>query len=138
MRTLSYANVRYNFKSIGPIIAFSCRTAAGTTINLISSIVRDNIDIAFDFVRPAVHHSSTDQVGTFCGLNCVSIGALYAIRILKLDRVLILDWDVHRSGGTEQILGEISNEDQEKYRLIDIYAAFGKVQIRLVRLQIVI
>ncbi|CAF3742921.1 unnamed protein product [Rotaria sp. Silwood1] len=122
MRTLSYANVRYNFKSIGPIIAFSCRTAAGTTINLISSIVRDNIDIAFDFVRPAVHHSSTDQ----------------AIRILKLDRVLILDLDVHRSGGTEQILGEISNEDQEKYRLIDIYAAFGKVQIRLVRLQIVI
>ncbi|CAF4327601.1 unnamed protein product [Rotaria sp. Silwood2] len=127
IRTLSYANARYNFKSVGPIIARACRTAAGTTVNVISSVARCAIDFGFAFVRPAGHHSSTDQVGTFCGLNSVAIGAVYAVRILQLDRVLILDWDVHRSGGTEQILGQISNEDQEKYRLIDMYAAFGKM-----------
>ena len=126
MRTLSYANSQYNFKSVGPIIAGACRTAAGTTVNVISSVVRGEIDFGFCFVRPAGHHSSKDQVGTFCGLNSISIGAVYAVKILGLDRVLILDWDVHRSGGTEQILEEMSNEDKKKYRLIDIYAAFGK------------
>ncbi|CAF3682114.1 unnamed protein product [Rotaria socialis] len=126
MRTLSYANPKYNFKGVGPIVARACRTAAGTTINLISSVVRRDIDIGFAFIRPAGHHSSTDKVGAFCGLNSVSIGAVYAIQFLKLDRVLVLDWDVHRSEGTEKILGQISNEDKEKYRLIDIFAAFGK------------
>lgn len=126
MRTLSYANARYCFKSVGPIIARACRTAAGVTINLISSVVRHDIDHGFAIVRPAGHHSSAEQVGTFCGLNSVAIGAVYAIKILELSRVLILDWDVHRSGGTEQILGQLSNEDHGKYRLIDIYAAFGK------------
>ena len=126
MRTLSYANSQYNFKSVGPIIAGACRTAAGTTVNIISSVVRGEIDFGFCFVRPAGHHSSKDQVGTFCGLNSISIGAVYAVEVLGLDRVLILDWDVHRSGGTEQILEEMSNEDQKKCHLIDIYAAFGK------------
>ncbi|CAF2156899.1 unnamed protein product [Rotaria magnacalcarata] len=121
---------------VGPIVARACRTAAGTTINLISSVVRRDIDIGFAFCA-AGHHSSTDKVGAFCGLNSVSIGAVYAIQFLRLDRVLVLDWDVHRSEGTEQILGQISNEDKEKYRqisnedkekyrLIDIFAAFGK------------
>ncbi|CAF5044129.1 unnamed protein product [Rotaria magnacalcarata] len=73
MRTLSYANPKYNFKSVGPIAARACRTAAGTTINLISSVVRRDIDIGFAFIRPAGHHSSTDKVGAFCGLNSVSI-----------------------------------------------------------------
>ncbi|CAF1360802.1 unnamed protein product [Rotaria sordida] len=126
MRTLSYANANYNFKSVGPIIARACRIAAGTTLDLVSSIVRGEIEFGIALVRPAGHHSSTDQVGTFCGLNSVAIAAVYAIQILEVPRVLILDWDVHRSGGTEEIIGRISNDDQQKYRLIDIYAAFGK------------
>jgi acetoin utilization deacetylase AcuC-like enzyme len=126
MRTLSYANAEYNFKSVGPIIGRACRTAAGTVIHLVSLVIQGEIDSAFAFVRPSGHHSSRDQVGTFCGFNSVSMGAVYAIQVLHVDRVLILDWDVHRSGGTEQILGQISKEDQNKYRLIDIYAAFGK------------
>jgi acetoin utilization deacetylase AcuC-like enzyme len=126
MRTLSYANGTYNFKSVGPTIARACRIAAGTAIHLVSSVVRREIDSGFAIIRPAGHHSSTDQVGTFCGLNSISMAAVYAIQVLQLDRVLILDWDVHRSGGTEQILGQMSNEDQKKYFLIDIYCAFGK------------
>jgi acetoin utilization deacetylase AcuC-like enzyme len=127
MRTLSYANAKYNFSSVGPIIGRACRIAAGETINLISSVIRGEIDFGFAFVRPAGHHSSKDQIGTFCGLNSISIGAIYAIQILKLDRIIILDWDVHRSGGTQQILGQLSNENRNKCRLIDIYAAFGKI-----------
>ncbi|CAF1244213.1 unnamed protein product [Rotaria sp. Silwood1] len=126
MRTLSYANASYNFQSVGPIIARACRIAAGTTLNVVSSIVRGEIDFGIALIRPAGHHSSTDQVGTFCGLNSVAIAAMYAVRILEVPRVLILDWDVHRSGGTEEIMGRISNDDQQNYRLIDIYAAFGK------------
>ncbi|CAF1302215.1 unnamed protein product [Adineta steineri] len=122
MRTLLNANGKYNFQSISPIITRACRIAAGSTINLIESVIKNEIDFGFALIRPAGHHSSTDSIGTFCGLNSISIGAVYAIEILKLNRVLILDWDVHRSGGTEQI----SNENKHKYRLIDIYAAFGK------------
>jgi acetoin utilization deacetylase AcuC-like enzyme len=127
MRTLSYSNTKYHFRSVGPIITEACRIAAGTTLHLISSVIAKEIDYGFALVRPAGHHSSTDQVGTFCGLNSISIGAVYAIEILKLERVLILDWDIHRSGGTQQILGEMSPSNQQKYRLIDIYAAFGKM-----------
>ncbi|CAF1034655.1 unnamed protein product [Adineta ricciae] len=127
VRTLSYANAEYNLESVGPITARACRTAAGSTLRVISSVVSGDLDCGFALVRPAGHHSSSDHIGTFCGLNSVAIGAVYAIRILHVDRVLILDWDVHRSGGTEQILGQMSLEDSKKYHLIDIYAAFGKL-----------
>ena len=123
IRTVFYANTNYTFRSVGPIVARACRIAAGTVTDLVSAVIRDDIDFGFALVRPAGHHSSTDRIGTFCGLNSVSIGAVYAVRMLNLARALILDWDVHRSGGTEEILGRMSNDEQQ-YRLIDLYAAF--------------
>jgi len=79
MRTFSYANSKYNFESVGPIIGRACRIASGSTINLISSVIQDEIDFGFALVRPSGHHSSKDQVGTFCGFNSISIGAIYTI-----------------------------------------------------------
>ena len=125
MRTLSYANANYTFRSVGPVVARACRIAAGTVIDLVSAVVHGDIDFGFALVRPAGHHSSVDRVGTFCGLNSVAIAAVHAVRVLNIKRVLILDWDVHRSGGTEEILARMPSDDGEKYRLIDLYAAFG-------------
>jgi hypothetical protein len=67
IRTRSYFNTKYNFKSVSSIIESACWIAADPTINLTKSIVENELDFAFAYVRPADHHSSTDQVGTFCG-----------------------------------------------------------------------
>jgi hypothetical protein len=80
MRTLSYSNTKYHFRSVGPIITEACRIAAGATLHLISSVIAKEIDYGIVLVCPAGHHSSTDQIGTLCGLNSISTGAVQVIQ----------------------------------------------------------
>ena len=75
--------------------------AAGATLALAEGVINREIDNGFALVRPPGHHAEYDQAMGFCILNNVAILARYLKAVLDLDKVLILDWDVHHGNGTQ-------------------------------------
>lgn len=59
---------------------------------------------AFCMVRPPGHHAHRNGAGGFCIFNNVAIAALYAVEVLKLKHVVIIDFDAHHGDGTEDIV----------------------------------
>jgi len=59
------------------------------------------LDNGFALVRPPGHHAERDRAMGFCLFNNVAIGAHYALKNFPLQRILIVDWDVHHGNGTQ-------------------------------------
>jgi acetoin utilization deacetylase AcuC-like enzyme len=66
-------------------------------------------DNAFCAVRPPGHHAESDQAMGFCFFNNVAIGARYLRTHYQLDRVAIIDWDVHHGNGTQHSFSADAN-----------------------------
>jgi len=77
--------------------------AAGSVVNAIDGVVSGNVESAFCAVRPPGHHAERDRSMGFCLFNNVAIGARHAQRKHGIERVAILDWDVHHGNGTQHI-----------------------------------
>jgi len=75
--------------------------AAGGLLELVRAIMEGKLDNGFAFVRPPGHHAERDRAMGFCLFNNVAIGAKYAIQNFSLQRILIVDWDVHHGNGTQ-------------------------------------
>ncbi|KAH8306583.1 hypothetical protein KR018_006132, partial [Drosophila ironensis] len=83
---------------------FDCATlAAGSVLQAVDSVLRGETVSAICNVRPPGHHAEPEQPHGFCIFNNVAIAAQYAIRDYGLQRVLIVDWDVHHGNGTQHI-----------------------------------
>jgi acetoin utilization deacetylase AcuC-like enzyme len=67
---------------------------------------------AFVLARPPGHHALRDQGMGFCIFGNAAIAALYALKQPGIDRVAILDWDVHHGNGTQAI---VENNPQIAY-----------------------
>jgi acetoin utilization deacetylase AcuC-like enzyme len=80
--------------------------AAGAVCDAVERVVRGDEQQAFCLVRPPGHHALTNSAMGFCLFNNVALGARLAIDELGLDRVLIVDWDVHHGNGTQAIFWE--------------------------------
>ncbi|HEB91490.1 MAG TPA: histone deacetylase, partial [Deltaproteobacteria bacterium] len=79
------------------------RLAAGSCIDLVLRIMRDEGGSGLAAVRPPGHHAEAGRAMGFCLLNNVAI-AVRALQAAEPDaRVLILDWDVHHGNGTQHI-----------------------------------
>ena len=77
--------------------------ATGATLALADNVVTGNINNGFGLIRPPGHHAETDLALGFCLFNNVAILARYLQEHYKLDKILILDWDVHHGNGTQHI-----------------------------------
>ncbi|MBV8987128.1 MAG: histone deacetylase [Solirubrobacterales bacterium] len=77
--------------------------AAGGACAMARSLVSGEADTGFCAVRPSGHHAERDRAMGFCLFDNVAVAAELAIRELGVDRVLILDWDVHHGNGTAEI-----------------------------------
>ncbi|MBC8207727.1 MAG: histone deacetylase [Desulfobulbaceae bacterium] len=75
--------------------------AAGALISGLDQLMAGEIDNGFALVRPPGHHAERDQSMGFCLFNNVAVAAHYATRVLGLDRVMIVDWDLHHGNGTQ-------------------------------------
>ena len=80
--------------------------AAGAVYDAVRRVVRGEDHHAFCLVRPPGHHALRSQAMGFCLFNNVAVGARQAIVEFDLDRVLIVDWDVHHGNGTQAAFWE--------------------------------
>lgn len=77
--------------------------AVGAIINAIDAVMNQEFDNAFCVVRPPGHHAEKEQAMGFCIFNNVAVGATYLLEKHKLDKVAIIDFDVHHGNGTQDI-----------------------------------
>ena len=75
--------------------------AAGGLCEAISRVNSGELDNAFALVRPPGHHAEKARAMGFCLFNNVAVGAKYAQEYLNLNRVLVIDWDLHHGNGTQ-------------------------------------
>ncbi|MDQ6629511.1 MAG: histone deacetylase family protein [Pseudomonadota bacterium] len=78
--------------------------AAGAAVAASDAVLDRSVDNAFCAVRPPGHHATRDQAMGFCFLNSVCIAARHALDVRGLERVAIVDFDVHHGNGTEDIV----------------------------------
>ena len=77
--------------------------AVGGIINAIDVVMNQEFDNAFCVVRPPGHHAEKEQAMGFCIFNNVAVGATYLLEKYKLNKVAIIDFDVHHGNGTQDI-----------------------------------
>ncbi len=80
--------------------------AAGAVADAVERVVGGEDRQALCLVRPPGHHALTRDAMGFCLFNNIAVGARVATHELGLDRVLIVDWDVHHGNGTQAIFWE--------------------------------
>ena len=77
--------------------------AAGGVLNAVDAVLTGKARNAFCATRPPGHHATPNRGMGFCLLNHVALGARHAQKKHGLERVLIVDWDVHHGNGTQDI-----------------------------------
>ncbi len=75
--------------------------AAGGFCEAIAMVNSGRLKNAFGLVRPPGHHAERSRAMGFCIFNNIAIGARYAREYLGLQRILIIDWDLHHGNGTQ-------------------------------------
>jgi acetoin utilization deacetylase AcuC-like enzyme len=77
--------------------------AAGGVLDVVDAVMRGDVGRGLALVRPPGHHAENERAMGFCLFNNVAVAARYLIEKHGLERVLVVDWDVHHGNGTQQI-----------------------------------
>jgi len=75
--------------------------AAGGIIRAVDAVMGGEVSSAFALVRPPGHHALSQRAMGFCLFNNIAIAAKYALGKYNLERILIIDFDVHHGNGTQ-------------------------------------
>jgi acetoin utilization deacetylase AcuC-like enzyme len=78
--------------------------AAGAAVAATDAVIDGDLANAFCSVRPPGHHATRDQAMGFCFFNNIAVAARHALDVRGLERVAIVDFDVHHGNGTEDII----------------------------------
>lgn len=90
--------------------------AAGSGLSAVDAIMRHEAGTAFCAVRPPGHHAGPDRAMGFCFFNNIAIAIAYTLEKYAIDRIAIVDFDVHHGNGTEEIFS-----DNEKILMCGFY-----------------
>lgn len=92
--------------AMNPYSLAAALRAAGAVVMATDSVIRGEAENAFCNVRPPGHHACRQHAMGFCLFNNVAVGAAHALEEHGLQRVAIVDFDVHHGNGTEDIFSE--------------------------------
>jgi len=77
--------------------------AAGGAVAAVDAVMSGKVDNAFVAARPPGHHATSEHAMGFCLFNNVAVAARHAQNYKGIERVAIIDWDVHHGNGTQGI-----------------------------------
>src|SRR3990172_7730043 len=77
--------------------------AAGAAVQAVDMLMDKTADAAFCGIRPPGHHAERDRAMGFCFFNNIAVAAAHALGKHKLNRIAIVDFDVHHGNGTHDI-----------------------------------
>jgi acetoin utilization deacetylase AcuC-like enzyme len=77
------------------------KLAAGAVIEAVDAVVTRKCDNAYALVRPPGHHADADKGRGFCIFGNIVIAAKHCLEVLGMEKVAVVDWDVHHGNGTE-------------------------------------
>jgi acetoin utilization deacetylase AcuC-like enzyme len=83
--------------------------AAGACVAGVDAVLKGTDQNALCLVRPPGHHATPTRSMGFCLFNNIALAARHAVDTHKLERVLIVDWDVHHGNGTQDVFYEDPN-----------------------------
>lgn len=89
--------------------------AAGLSLELVEQILEEKIENGFVLARPPGHHAQPAAGMGYCVFNNIALAARQAIS-RGIERILILDWDVHHGNGTQEIF-----YDEDRVLFIDLH-----------------
>jgi acetoin utilization deacetylase AcuC-like enzyme len=81
----------------------SASLAVGGCIKGLQAILSGRCDACFALVRPPGHHALANRASGFCVFNNLGVAARYALSRHGLERILIVDWDIHHGNGIQQL-----------------------------------
>lgn len=89
--------------AMNPYSLDAARRAAGAGLLAVDEVVAGRVRNAFCGVRPCGHHATPARAMGFCIFNNIAVAAAHALDVRGLERVAIVDFDVHHGNGTEEI-----------------------------------
>ncbi len=98
-----------DFTTLAPDTPVSANTylaawlAAGGCIKGLEALMKEEFRVSFCMVRPPGHHALTDRAGGFCIFNNIGIAAKHAINHYGIERILIIDWDIHHGNAIQDL-----------------------------------
>lgn len=93
--------------------------AAGAGIAATDAVLNGEVHNAFCLMRPIGHHATPNTAMGFCIFNNVAIAAMHALKVRGLERVAIVDIDVHHGNGTEDIFA-----NEPRAMMVSFYQEF--------------
>ena len=88
---------------IGPKSLEAAYRAAGSVVAAVDLVMGGEMESVFCGVRPPGHHAESSRAMGFCLFDNIAVGAAHALETYGLERVAIVDFDVHHGNGTEEI-----------------------------------
>jgi acetoin utilization deacetylase AcuC-like enzyme len=81
----------------------AARRAAGALVAAVDLVCSGEMESAFCCVRPPGHHAESDRAMGFCLFSNIAVGVAHALSEHGIERVAVVDFDVHHGNGTEEI-----------------------------------
>jgi acetoin utilization deacetylase AcuC-like enzyme len=104
--------------------------AAGAAVAAVDAVMKGETTNAFCAVRPPGHHAEPDRAMGFCLFNSVAVGAAHAEAVHGVERIAIVDFDVHHGNGTQTMTAGRPNWLYASTHQFPHYPGTGSVQER--------
>ncbi len=98
--------------AMNPHSLAAARRAAGAGLLAVDEVMAGRSENAFCAIRPCGHHATPIRSMGFCIFNNIGVAAAYALEKKGLDRVAIIDFDVHHGNGTEDMFSAPQWQDR--------------------------